>query len=148
MDYGIYFQITNNTGAALNYINGSYSHAKYDGPNPIPSNNQPTTVHIDDPDHFEGAEATINFLANVNGQLREYSWYGNCPVWHANNSADGPGVESFNTGGHPLTVTIYVDANTPGWTPWGQTAAASPKSFIGKLTGKATAPTTQVKVKK
>jgi hypothetical protein len=150
MDFGIYFQITNNTGATLNYMTGDYHHAKYEGPATIPSNDKPTTVHIGDPDHFEGAEATISFLATINGQMREYTWYGNCPVWSGNNTANGPGTISYNTGGHPLTVTVLLDASTEGWTPWPPPSVVTSraKAILGKLTGKSSAPTTQVKVSK
>jgi phospholipase C len=53
----------------------------------------------------------------VDGVLRQYAWYGSCPVWSSDNAARGPGVARFNGGGHPLTVIANVKPATAGWTP-------------------------------
>jgi phospholipase C len=114
-DFGVYFQITNNLGAPLSYLKSSLVDATYDGPSLIPSDGQPHRVHLNDPYFARGAEGTVYFTAVVNGQLRQYAWYGSCPVWSSDNSVGGPGVLDYNKGGHPLTVTIAVAPTTPGW---------------------------------
>ena len=118
-DYGINFQITNGLGTPLTFLKFSSAEGDcctYDGPTVIPSDGQPHGVHLADPCFATGAEGTAYFYAVVQGQQRQYAWYGNCPVWNANNGAAGPGVLAWNEGGHPLTVTIAVNPQTPGWT--------------------------------
>jgi phospholipase C len=118
-DYGIYFQITNGLGAPLNFlkfVSAEGDCCTYDGPASIPSDGQPHAVHLADPCFATGAEGTAYFYAVVQGQRRQYGWYGNCPVWSAGNGASGPGVLTWNGDGHPLTVTVAVDPQTPGWT--------------------------------
>jgi hypothetical protein len=118
-DYGIYFQITNGLGVPLNFlkfVSAEGDCCTYDGPASIPSDGQPHAVHLADPCFATGAEGTAYFYAVVQGQRRQYGWYGNCPVWSDVNGASGPGVLAWNGGGHPLTVTIAVNPQTPGWT--------------------------------
>jgi len=118
MDFGVYVQITNGLPVPLSFsrfvpsVDGCCT---YDGPATIPNDNHPHQVHLDDPCSGIGAEGTAYFTAVVDGTVREYAWHGNCPVWSATNTADGPGVTTFNDGGHPLTVTVAIDASTPGW---------------------------------
>src|ERR1017187_1986039 len=119
MDFGVYFQITNGLPAALHFsrfVSSEGACCTYDGPQAIPNDSKPHHVHLNDPCSGRGAEGTVYFIADVDGVNREYSWHGNCPVWSANNVASGPGITAFNKGGHPLTVTIAIDAATPGWT--------------------------------
>ena len=119
-DYGVYFSITNNTGAALGLSSTNLDDATYDGPTSIPSNNQSTLVHLDDPDFSEGASGTIVFSGSINGVVRQYSWYGSCPVG-SSNDAEGPGITEWSgEGGHPTNINIYIDATTPGWTQGAQ----------------------------
>jgi phospholipase C len=119
-DFGVYFEVTNNLSAPLSYLKSDLVDATYDGPSTIPADGVPHVVHLADPYGFRGAEGTVYFTAVVDGALRQYAWYGTCPVWSPDNGANGPGVLRFNGGGHPLTVTIAVDASTPGWTPVSQ----------------------------
>jgi len=98
---------------------GSQHHV-YGGPQSIPNDSRPHQVHLNDPCSGRGAEGTAYFIANVGGTLREYAWHGDCPVWSPDNHADGPGISAFNTGGHPLTVTVSIDSSTPGWQVAGQ----------------------------
>lgn len=119
-DFGVYFEVTNNLGASLSYLKSDLVDATYDGPSSIPSDGAPHAVHLADPYVARGAGGTVYFTAVVAGELRQYAWYGTCPVWSPNNGANGPGVLRFNGSGHPLTITIAIDAATPGWTPVSQ----------------------------
>ncbi|HEV7645480.1 MAG TPA: hypothetical protein VGO50_16175 [Pyrinomonadaceae bacterium] len=118
-NFGVYFEITNNTGRDLSYVGSDLDDATYDGPQTIPSNNQPTEVHLDDPHFSEGASGTVYFIVQMKGVIRKYAWYGSCPVG-SDNSASGPGITNW-TGprGHPTYINIYIDGNTPGWTALG-----------------------------
>lgn len=116
-DFGVYFEVTNNLGVPMYYLKSDLIDATYDGPASIPSDGQPHVVHLDDPYAFRGAEGTVHFTADIDGELRQYSWNGTCPVWSSANGASGPGVLRFNGTGHPLTVTVAVDTTTPRWTP-------------------------------
>lgn len=123
MDFGIYFQITNGLGVPLyfsRFVSSEGNCCTYDGPQSIPNDSKPHQVHLFDPCSGRGAEGTAYFIAEVEDELREYAWYGNCPVWSSTNNASGPGISAYNTGGHPLTVTIAVDDSTSGWTLAGQ----------------------------
>jgi phospholipase C len=115
-DFGVYFEVTNNVGVPLSYLKSDLVDATYDGPSTIPSDGVPHLVHLADPYFARGAEGTVHFTAVVDGHLRQYAWYGSCPVWSADNAARGPGVLQFNRGGHPVTVTIAISPSTPGWT--------------------------------
>jgi phospholipase C len=122
-DFGVYFEITNALGAPLYFSRFDSAEGgccTYDGPQSIPNDGRPHQVHLNDPCSGRGAEGTAYFIADVVGSLREYAWHGDCPVWSSSNHADGPGISSFNSGGHPLTVTIAVDPATPGWRPAGR----------------------------
>lgn len=126
-NFGVYFNITNNTGASLALIGTNLDDADYDGPQTILSNNQSTLVHLNDPDFSEGASGTITFAGYIEGQPRQYTWYGSCPVG-SDNSAAGPGITYWTgPGGHPTTINIYIDATTAGWTPW---VPSSDQSFV------------------
>ena len=119
MDFGVYFQITNGLPSPLffsRFVSSEGDCCTYDGPQSIPNDSKPHQVHLNDPCSGRGAEGTAYFVADVDGAIREYAWHGNCPVWSSLNGADGPGIVAFNTGGHPLTVTIAIDKATPGWT--------------------------------
>ena len=116
-DFGVYFEITNNLGAPLSYLKSDLVDATYDGPSEIPSDGEPHVVHLADPYFARGGEGTVYFTAVVDGVLRQYSWYGSCPVWSADNAAKGPGIARFNGGGHPLTVVASLRPSTGGWTP-------------------------------
>lgn len=119
VDYGVYFQITNLLPVPMHFSRFASSEGDcctYGGPQLIPNDGKPHEVHLNDPCGGRGAEGTAYFVADVDGVLREYAWHGNCPVWSTTNDATGPGVSSYNKTGHPLTVTIAVDASTPGWT--------------------------------
>jgi phospholipase C len=119
MDYGVYFQITNGLGVPLyfsRFVSAEGNCCTYDGPQWIPNDSKPHQVHLNDPCGGRGAEGTAYFIAEVGDELREYAWYGDCPVWSSTNNATGPGVTAYNRGGHPLTVTVAVDRSTPGWT--------------------------------
>lgn len=119
MDFGIYFQITNHLPLPLYFSRFESSEGTccaYAGPQEIPNDGAVHTVHLNDPCGGVGAEGTAFFIANVDGSLRQYAWYGNCPVWSPTNNATGPGITAFNTGGHPLTVNVAIDSLTPGWT--------------------------------
>ena len=119
MDFGVYFQISNALPVPLVFSRFESSEGgccTYDGPQAIPDDNHPHQVHLDDPCSGIGAEGTAYFTAEIDGTVREYAWHGNCPVWSTPNSADGPGIVELNGDGHPLTVTIAIDASTPGWT--------------------------------
>jgi hypothetical protein len=138
-NFGVYFNITNNTGATLGFMRADLDDATYDGPAMIPSQAQPTTVHLNDPDFGEGASGTVFFVANVGGQLRQYAWYGSCPTGSANQAA-GPGITTWTgPSGHPVTITIYIDANTSGWTPWPSAALTTSKDIRAQLAGKTAA---------
>jgi phospholipase C len=115
-DFGVYFEVTNNLGVPLSYLKSDLVDATYDGPSSILSDGLPHLVHVADPYAFRGAEGTVYFTAEIDGEIRQYGWYGTCPVWSTDNAASGPGVLRFNAGGHPLTATIAVDPSTPGWT--------------------------------
>jgi phospholipase C len=122
-DFGVYFEVTNNLGVPLFYLKSDLTDAAYRGPSSIPSDGAPHLVHLADPHFLRGAKATVYFTAEVGGELRQYAWYGACPVWSPDNEANGPGVLRFNQGGHPLTVTLVVDPSTPGWTQGSQRIA-------------------------
>ena len=120
-DFGVYFQITNALGSPLGFAGFESAEGDcctYDGPGSIPNDSQPHQVHLNDPCFSRGAEGVVFFVASVQGQLRQYTWYGDCPVGSPDNHASGPGILSWNKTGHPLTVTISVNPGTPGWTQW------------------------------
>lgn len=106
-DFGVYFNVTNRTGKSLtfkqfNSAEGDCCKASY--PPVIPSDSVPHQIHLTDPCFSTGAEGTIIYEAD--GSEGPYAWYGDCPVGTPDNHASGPGVLSYNHGGHPLTVTI------------------------------------------
>lgn len=118
-DYGVYFEVTNTIGVPLYFLKFESAEGdccRYNGPQVIPSDGIPHRVHLADPCFARGAEGTAYFYALVHGHIRQYAWYGDCPVWSPNNNARGPGIRDFNGTGHPLTVTIGVNIDTPGWT--------------------------------
>lgn len=136
-DFGVYFMITNTmTGSDLNYVGSQLDGATYDGPQTIPANGQQTQVHLNDPNFSEGAEGTVNFIAVVKGVVRQYAWYGSCPV-SSSNQASGPGITQW-TGqrGHPNYITISIDVNTPGWTQIGSPHPPSIKEMRAAAAGK------------
>src|SRR5215469_10084861 len=119
-DYGVYFEIVNTLGTPLNFLKFESAEGNccvYDGPSSIPSDGSAHRVHLADPCFARGAAGTAYFFAVVGGQVRQYAWYGDCPVWSPDNHASGPGISNFNSTGHPLTVSISVNPGTPGWTP-------------------------------
>jgi phospholipase C len=116
-DFGVYLEVTNNLGVPLSYLKADLVDATYEGPPTIPSDGTPHLVHLADPYAFRGAGGTVYFTADVGGELRQYAWYGTCPVWSPDNDASGPGLLRFNGSGHPLTATITVAPTTPGWEP-------------------------------
>lgn len=136
-NFGVYFNITNNTGTTLGFMRADLDHASYDGPTAIPSQPQPTSIHLNDPDFMAGASGTIYFVGAIGGQMRQYAWYGSCPV-RGDNQAAGPGITTWTgPNGHPLTINIYIDEKTPGWTPFPPKAdEGSTKAMIAKLSGK------------
>lgn len=143
-NFGVYFNITNNTGATLGFMRADLDDATYDGPAAIPSQPQPTLVHLNDPYFSEGASGTVYFLASVGGQLRQYAWYGSCPVV-GDNAAAGPGITNWSgTSGHPTTINIFIDANTPGWTPWPSNELTTMKDLKAQLSGKKPADPTKL----
>jgi hypothetical protein len=135
-NFGVYFNVTNNTGSPLGFMRADLDDATYDGPSSIPSQPQPTVVHLNDPYFSEGASGTVYFLGSVGGQLRQYAWYGSCPVGSSNEAA-GPGITSWTgPSGHPTNINIFIDASTTGWTPWPPTEIATTKSIRAALAGK------------
>jgi phospholipase C len=123
LDFGVYFQITNQLPVPLyfwKFVSAEAGCCTYSGPSSVPNDGQPHQVQLNDPCAGRGAEGTAYFIAEVDGVVRQYAWYGNCPVWSSSNGASGPGVSAFNTSGHPLTVAVSVDTDTPGWVPAGQ----------------------------
>jgi len=120
MDFGVYLQITNRLPVPLTFSRFESSEGQcctYAGPTSIPADGQQHQVHINDPCSGVGAEGTAYFVAEVGGVARQYAWHGNCPVWSSTNQASGPGITSFNRGGHPLTIQIAINSSTTGWTP-------------------------------
>lgn len=118
-DYGVYFQISNELGTPLIFLKFESAEGDcctYAGPASVPADGQPHAVHLNDACIGRGAEGTAYFYAVVQGQLRQYAWYGSCPVWSPDNAASGPGATDWNSTGHPLTVTVAVNPQTPGWT--------------------------------
>jgi hypothetical protein len=151
-DFGVYFMITNTmTGSDLKYVSSNLDGATYDGPQTIPADGQQHQVHLDDPFPSEGAAGTVNFMATVNGQMRQYSWYGSCPVV-ASNEAHGPGIQSW-TGprGHPNYIYIVIGVNTPPALEAAEDIRAARAAAAGKTpsdpkkTVKFAAPTTKNK---
>jgi hypothetical protein len=128
-NFGVYFNIINNTGATLGFMRADLDDATYVGPTSIPSQVQPTVIHLNDPYFGESASGTIYFLANVGGQLRQYAWYG------SPEQAAGPGITSWPNG-YPTSINIFIDANTPGWTPWPFTTLVPEKNLMTGLSGK------------
>lgn len=119
-DFGIYFQVVNTLPVPLHFSRFKSAEGgacTYNGPQSIPNDGKPHRVHLNDPRASVGAEGTAYFIADIDGVVREYAWYGDCPVWSPKNRAHGPGVSDYNRGGHPLTVTIAVDESTNGWKP-------------------------------
>lgn len=107
-DFGVYFNVTNRTGKPLIYkqfnsAEGDCCMASY--PQIIPSDSAPHQIHLTDPCTSMGAEGTI-FYSGDGTETPAYAWYGDCPVGSPDNHASGPGVVSYNHGGHPLTVTV------------------------------------------
>ncbi|MFV0309570.1 MAG: alkaline phosphatase family protein [Desertimonas sp.] len=118
---GINFQIINQLGVSLQFLRfepGDGGGSVFAGPTTVPTGPGPTIVRVDDTRSDEGASGTASFIAEVDGEVRQYAWYGDCPVL-SSNKASGPGVQGF-TSGHPLNVVIAVDVDTPGWTPVGR----------------------------
>ncbi len=137
-DFGVYFMITNKTSEVLSFVGVDHlDHASWDESNPklIPNDGKPYKIHLNDPDTAAGAGGVIHYVGHIKGEYRYYAWYGDCPVWHKYNSANGPGITSWNDTGHPLTVTIFVDDNTKGWTP-ARLSSAMPKEEQAALVGK------------
>lgn len=116
-DFGVYFEITNNIGVPLYFAKADLVGATYEGPTSIPSDGAPHLIHLKDPNFAQGADGTVFFNADLDGEVRQYAWYGTCPAWSPNNQATGPGLLRFNASGHPLTVIIAVEAATTGWSP-------------------------------
>jgi hypothetical protein len=111
-DFGVYINVTNNTGKPLNYRGFATPEpdcCKPNYPEVIPSDGVPRQIHLTDPCSSTGAEGTITY-ANDGSADTAYSWHGDCPVWSSDNQADGPGILSWNRTGHPLTVSVYLGA--------------------------------------
>lgn len=146
-DFGVYFMVTNTmTGCDLKFAGSNLDGATYDGPQSIPADSQPHQVHLDDPFPSEGAAGTINFVATVNGQMRQYSWFGSCPVIQSN-EAHGPGIQSWiGPSGHPNRIFIVINENTPGWNPAGSAEPADIRALRAAAAGKSPSdPTKTVK---
>jgi len=117
-NFGVCFSITNNTGATLGFMRADLEGATYDGPVSIPSKAQPTLVHLNDSNFTEEVSVTVYFLASVGGRLRQYAWYGSYSVV-GSNAAAGPGITNCSgANDQPITINVFIDANTPGWTDW------------------------------
>ena len=116
-DFGVYFQITNASSHELRLVNyhswnGSCTQIIPDVVNsPIPNDGRPHEIRFRDPCSSTGADG--QFSAQARDSTKLYRWEGECPVWSSTNKATGPGIQSFNSGGHPLTVTIYINDDTP-----------------------------------
>jgi len=147
-NFGVYIQISNNTGVALGYVGSDAgSCSPCTAPPSIPSGGQ-GTVHFDDPCFSEGAEGTVYYLALIDGKMRKYAWYGSCPVV-GSNEASGPGIQTWTgPSGHPTNITVYIDQNTPGWTPFPSDQIDETKLMKAAAAGKKPAdPKKQVKWK-
>lgn len=148
-NFGVYIDITNATGAPLGFMRAdSGSCSPCNAPPTIPSDGQQYEVHFNDPCFSEGAEGTVYYLATVGGQMRQYAWYGSCPVSGANVTS-GPGLASWSgPTGHPLRVEIFINATTPGWTPFPGAAISETKDMKAAAAGKKPAdPKQRVKIK-
>jgi hypothetical protein len=107
-DFGVYINVTNRTGKPLVFKEFSTPEpdcCKASYPQVIPSDDVPHQIHLTDPCSSIGAEGTITYGSDGSGDA-VYPWYGDCPVWSSDNHASGPGVLTWNKGGHPLTVTV------------------------------------------
>jgi hypothetical protein len=107
-DFGVYFNVTNRTGKALMFKGFNTPEpdcCKASYPPVIPSDSVPHQIHLTDPCFSTGAEGSILYADDGSADT-SYNWYGDCPVGSPDNHASGPGVVSYNKGGHPLTVTI------------------------------------------
>ena len=112
-DFGVYFNFTNKSKWNMEFIsfvsnNGGCTTCDWKESQVIPNDGKPYQVHLNDPCSSQGADGIIRFQ----GDKPEYKWSGACPVWSPENSASGPGIQDWNRGGHPLTVTILVDDST------------------------------------
>ena len=115
-DFGVYFNITNGTSNDLELVamdshNKDCTQLVQDIGTKVPHDGKPHQIHLYDPCSSQGADGRIYLQGTVSANL--YYWDGACPVWSSSNSASGPGIQSYNSGGHPLTVTIYIDDSTP-----------------------------------
>lgn len=120
-DYGIYIRIINNTGQPLNFIKAKAGNCSLpcDAPTTIPSDGKEYTIHFNDPCFAQGTEGTVYYIARINGEMRTYAWFGSCPMFDPN-EAKGPGIVSWEEKGHPTTIVVVLDADTPGWTTLSQ----------------------------
>jgi hypothetical protein len=136
-NFGVYIQITNQTGQPLGFVaSDSGGCSPCTAPPTIPSDGRSYTVHFGDPCFSEGAEGTVYYLTLIDGKMRKYAWYGSCPVT-GSNEAEGPGIQSW-TGphGHPTYITVLIDKNTPGWTPFPPDKIAETKLSKAAAAGK------------
>ncbi len=136
-NFGVYIEITNNTGAPLGFMRAdSGSCSPCNAPPTIPSDGRQYEVHFDDPCFSEGAEGTVYYLAKIDNQMREYAWYGSCPVVGSNN-ASGPGIGNWTgPGGHPTRISVFINAQTPGWTLWPTSSISETKAMRAAAAGK------------
>ena len=120
-DFGVYFQITNGTSNVIelvNFISNNGDCTQIDPStygSPIPNDGKPHQIHFRDPCGSTGADGNMTFQGRTSGKL--YKWAGACPVWSPTNTASGPGIQNYNSGGHPLTVTIFINDSTPPTPP-------------------------------
>lgn len=135
-DFGVYFMITNMTGSDLSYSHSDLNDAMYAGPQTVPADGQQHEVHVNDPFPNEGATATVYFLANIQGHMRQYAWFGSCPVIQSN-QAYGPGITSWTgASGHPNHIFITINENTPGWSPIGSAERVDIRAARAAAAGK------------
>ena len=140
-NFGVYIEITNSTGAPLGFMRADAgSCSPCSAPPQIPSDGQSHEVHFNDPCFSEGAEGTVYYVAMIGGQMRQYAWYGSCPVT-GSNAASGPGINSWTgPSGHPTRISVFINAQTPGWTPYPSAAIAETKMVKAAAAGKKPAP--------
>ena len=115
-DFGVYFQITNATSNPIALTefdsnNGECTQCNFNVGDSIPTDGKSHLVHLSDPCSSKGADGTVKFKGQSSGKM--YNWSGACPVWSPTNTVSGPGITAYNSGGHPLTVSIYIDDTTP-----------------------------------
>jgi hypothetical protein len=121
-DFGVNFYITNQIGAPLYFFGYNIpdpTFTSFSPPAQVPDNASQQLVRFSNITDLEGAEGTVYFLAMVNGQCRQYTWFGTCPLI-GSNAASGPGItnQPIPTWGHPTDVYITVTEQTPGWTAY------------------------------